>query len=70
MPYSLTKVKANAYADDTSLIHSDEKLDDVIEVINSELENLKEQLHDNKLSLNIEKTISIIVGLHKKYVNK
>ena len=39
-------------------------------MINSELENLKEQLHDNKLSLNIEKTISIIVGTKSMQTNE
>ena len=37
MHYSLTKVKVNVYADDTSLTYSDVKLDSVTQVINSEL---------------------------------
>ena len=44
MPYSLAKVKVNVYADDTSLTYSDVKLDNVTQVINSELEKLKEWL--------------------------
>ena len=39
IPYSLTKVKVNVYADDTSLTHSDVKLGNVAQVINSELKN-------------------------------
>ena len=62
MPYSLTKVKVNVYADDTSLTYSDVKLDNVTQVINSELEELKEWLQGNNLSLNIDKTISMIIG--------
>ena len=42
MPYSLTKVRVNVYADDTCLTHSDENLDNVKVVINTELENLKD----------------------------
>ena len=42
MPYSLTKVKVNVCADDTSLTHSDVKLDNVTQAINSELEKLQE----------------------------
>ena len=42
MPYSLQKVKVDVYADDTSLTHSDVKLDNVTQVINSELGKLKE----------------------------
>ena len=59
MPYSLTKVKVNVYADDTSLTYSAAKLDNVTQVINSELEKLKEWLQGNKLSLNIDKTTSM-----------
>ena len=44
MPYSLTKVKVNVYADDISLTYSDVKLDNVTQVINSESEKLKERL--------------------------
>ena len=46
-PYSLTKVKVNVYADDTSLTHSDVKLDSVTQVMNSELEKLKGWLQGN-----------------------
>ena len=60
--YSLTKVKVNVCADDTSLTHSDAKLDNVTPAINSELEKLKEWLQGNKLSLNIDKTISMFIG--------
>ena len=66
MPYSLAKVKVNLYADDTSLTYSDVKLDNVTQVINSELEKLKEWLEGNKLSLNIDKTTSVIIGIKRK----
>ena len=66
MPYSLTKVKVNVYADDTSLTYSDVKLDNVTQVITSELEKLKEWLQGNKLSLNIDKTTSMIIGTKHK----
>ena len=62
MSYSLAKVKVNAYADYTSLTRSDVKLDNVIQVVNSELGKLMEWLQSNKLSLNIDKTISLIIG--------
>ena len=62
MPYSLTKVKVNVHADDTSLTYSYVKLDTVAQVINSKLEKVKEWLQGNNLSLNIDKTISMIIG--------
>ena len=61
MPYSLTKVKVILYADDTSLTQSDVKLDNVAQAINSELEKLNEWLQGNKLSLNIDKTICMLI---------
>ena len=62
MPFSLTKVKVNVYADDPSHTQSDVKLDNVTQAINSELEKRKEWPQGNKLSLNIDKTISMIIG--------
>ena len=47
------------YADDTSLAQSANDIKDIDNVMNSELENLKEWLHGNKLSLNVTKATSI-----------
>ena len=69
MPSSLTKVKVDAYADDTSLSYSDVKLDNLTQVINSELEKLKEWLQGNKLSLNIDKT-NMIMGTKRKLTDE
>ena len=41
---------------------SDVKLDNVTQAINSELEKRKEWLQGNNLCLNIDKTISMIIG--------
>ena len=70
MPYSLTKVKVNVYADDTSLTYSDLKLDNVTQVIDSELEKLKQWLQGNKLSLNTDKTTSMIIGTKRKLIDE
>ena len=68
--FLLTKVKVNFYADDTSLTYSDVKLDNVTQAINSELENLKEWLQGNTLSLNIDKTTSMIIGTKRKLTDE
>ena len=70
MRYSLIKVKVNVHADDTSLTYSDVKLDNVTQVINSELEKVKEWLQGNKLSLNIDKTISMIIGTKRELTDE
>ena len=58
------------YADDTSLAHSANDIKDMANVMNCELENVKECLHGNKLSLNVAKTTSMLIGtrhiLHDK----
>ena len=50
------------YADDTSLAHSAKDIEDITSTMNAELENLKVWLHGNKLSLNVAKTASMLIG--------
>ena len=58
------------YADDCSLAYFANDIKDITNVINSELENLKEWLHGNKLSPNVAQTTSMLVStrhtLHDK----
>jgi len=49
-------VKIILFADDTTIIHSHENLDILIETLNFELEKLNEWFMCNKLSLNFSKT--------------
>ena len=66
MPLSLHESKVTMYADDTSLAYASNSLDDVTKSMNAELENLRKWLHGNKLTLNIAKTTSIIIGTDGK----
>ena len=50
------------YADDTSLAHSAKDVRDITSTMNIDLENLKVWLHGNKLSLNVAKIISMLIG--------
>ena len=50
------------YADDTSLAHSAKDVKDITSTINIELGNLKVWLPGNKLSLNVAKTTSMLIG--------
>ena len=50
------------YTDDTSLAHSAEDVKDITSTMNIELKNLKVWLHGNKLSLNVAKTASMLIG--------
>ena len=59
LPCALKCSKVKMYADDTSLAQSANDIKDIDNVMNSELENLKEWLHSNKLSLNVTKATSI-----------
>ena len=50
------------YADDTSLAHSPMDVKDITSTMNTELEKLKVWLHGSKLSLNVAKTTSVLIG--------
>ena len=62
LPYSLEKAHVSMYADDTTISHSSLSLADLQHDLNCDLSNLQDWLHGNKLSLNVVKTQSLIVG--------
>ncbi len=66
---SAVRCKTLLYADDTALIVSGKSAEIIQQILSSELESIREWLNDNKLSLNLGKTESILFGskrrLHK-----
>ena len=54
------------YDDDTSISYSSSSLADINQTLNSELNELKQWLQGNKLSLNVLKTQALIVGSQPK----
>ena len=62
LPFSLEKAHVSMYADDTTISHSSMSLADLQHDLNCDLSNLQDWLHGNKLSLNVVKTQSLIVG--------
>ena len=66
MPHSLHNSKVTMYADDTSLAYASNSIDDITKAMNTELESLKKWLHGNKLTLNVTKTTSMIIGTNRK----
>ena len=50
------------YADDTSISYSSRSVTDLTQVINTDLDSICLWLEDNKLSLNVAKTQSMILG--------
>ena len=58
--------EVNMYADDTSLIFAFDSVSDINDCINYDLSNLKSWLQANKLSLNVAKTCSLVVGSRKR----
>ena len=50
------------YADDTAISHSSKCLSELQDDLNRDLVNLQNWLHGNKLSLNVVKTQSLIIG--------
>ena len=49
-----------------SLAYASNSIDDITKAMNTELENLKKWLHGNKLTLNVTKTTSMIIGTNRK----
>ena len=62
LPFSLEKAHVSMYADDTTISHSSMSFADLQHDLNCDLSNLQDWLHGNKLSLNVVKTQSLIVG--------
>ena len=61
MPYASKILDIYLFADDTSIFISNEKLEELETIVNSELVNISYWLISNKLTLNISKSNFIIV---------
>lgn len=54
------------FADDTNIFCSGDNLQQLLEIITSEMKKLKQWFDVNKLSLNLSKTKIMLFGKHKK----
>ena len=62
LPFSLQKSHVSMYAEDTAISLSSKSIDDLQNDLNLDLLELLDCLHANKLSLNVVKTQSLIIG--------
>ena len=62
LPECLDNTRPRLFADDTNLTASGESLNDIEIAVNSDLENLRNWLMANKLSLNVAKTEFMLIG--------
>ena len=62
LPFALDRTRATMYADDTSISYSSRSVTDLTQVINADLDSIRLWLEGNKLSLNVAKTQSMILG--------
>ena len=62
LPFSLQKSHVSIYADDTAISLSSKIIDDLQNDLNLDLLKLQDWLHANKISLNVVKTQSLIIG--------
>ena len=62
LPFSLQKSHVSMYAEDTAISLSSKSIDDLQNDLNLDLLKLLDCLHANKLSLNVVKTQSLIIG--------
>ena len=62
LPFSLQKSNVSMYADDTAISLSSKNIDELQNDLNLDLLKLQDWLHANKLSLNVVKTQSLVLG--------
>ena len=62
LPLSLKFGEGNMYADDTSISYSSDSVTNINDSVNEDLNHLKNWLESNKLSLNVAKTQSMLIG--------
>ena len=66
-PQAVQASSVTMYADDTSLCHQSHDLTQLNEAINCDLRKLETWLQDNKLSLNVAKTHSMLIPTKQKH---
>ena len=66
LPLALDSSNVNMYADDTSIYYSSKSISSINNAVNNDLQPLKSWLEENKLSLNVAKTQSILIGSRYK----
>ena len=59
---ALDSSNVNMYADDISIYCSSKSISSINNAVNKDLKSLKSWLDENKLSLNVAKTQSILIG--------
>ena len=62
LPLALHSSNVNMYADDTSIYFSSKSISSINNAVNKDLQSLKSWLDEKKLSLNLAKTHSILIG--------
>ena len=66
LPLALDSSNVNMYADDTRIYYSSKSISSINNAVNKDLQSLKSWLDENKLSLNVAKTQSILLGSRYK----
>jgi len=66
--HAVSNAKSVLFADDTNLLFEHENLNQLQQIVNSELEDISKWFILNKLSLNIEKTKFIIFRTASKMI--
>ena len=62
LPFSLQNSQVTMFADDTTISHSSNNIDDLNDNLSRDLNYLKQWLRGNKLSLNVIKTQAMVAG--------
>ena len=67
LPFCLESCQVTMYADDTSISFTAKSVNDLNMTLNKDLDSLRKWLQGNKLSLNILKTLAMVIGSHPNF---
>ena len=62
----LLNIAISAYADDTSIDFSSDDLHTLVSNLQVDVNNILHCFHDNKLSINVDKTFAMLIGSRKQ----
>ena len=69
LPDSLENCTVSVYADDTIIYYSSPSAAELEQNLNTDLRNIAEWLHANRLTLNVKKSKSMLIGSPRKLCN-
>ncbi len=65
LPSSLSEIRTHLYADDTAISVSSNNVEQLVTSLNVKLQDAASWMHENRLTLNMTKTKTMLFGTHQ-----